>query len=91
LRLPSVGDVNYDIAAHISPVTSLVVLTDAQGHSAIVTSGAKTFGNIVFYDISAVLMSGGCRYCNAHVQLLLFTNVQVVYVQMAPEAVRRNH
>lgn len=52
------GDVNYDIAAHISPATSLVVLTDAQGNQAVVTSSGQKFGNIMFYDISAVLMSG---------------------------------
>jgi hypothetical protein len=52
------GDVNYDIAAHISPATSLVVLTDAQGNQAVVTNGGKKFGNIIFYDVSAVLMSG---------------------------------
>jgi hypothetical protein len=55
---PHAGDVNYDIAAHISPATSLVVLTDAQGNQAVVTSGGKKFGNIMFYDVSAVLMSG---------------------------------
>lgn len=54
------GDVNYDIAAHISPATSLVVLTDAQGNQAVVTSSGQKFGNIMFYDISAVLMSGVC-------------------------------
>jgi hypothetical protein len=56
--LSHAGDVNYDIAAHISPATSLVVLTDAQGNQAVVTSGGKKFGNIMLYDISAVLMSG---------------------------------
>eukprot|EP00775_Hariotina_reticulata_P013030 gene13030-13159_t len=51
------GDVNAVVRVYRSPITSLVTVTDAQDYRAVVVGQGTQFGKVVFYDISAVLMS----------------------------------
>lgn len=51
------GDVNDAIMAYKSPTTGLVNLVDVQGNRAVVVGEKVQSGDIVFYDITAVLMS----------------------------------
>lgn len=51
------GDPNAALQAYKSPITGLVALVDAQGNRAVVVGGGTKYGRVVFYDISAVLMS----------------------------------
>ncbi|KAF8059748.1 hypothetical protein HT031_005156 [Scenedesmus sp. PABB004] len=51
------GDVDALLGAYVSPVTGLVTLLDAQGNRAVVVGPPRREGNLVFHDVSAVLMS----------------------------------
>jgi hypothetical protein len=51
------ADPNSALQAYKSPITGMVALVDAQGNRAVVVGGGSKYGRIMFYDISAVLMS----------------------------------
>jgi hypothetical protein len=51
------ADPNAALQAYKSPTTGMIALVDAQGNRAVVVGSGIKYGRIMFYDISAVLMS----------------------------------